>query len=397
MPNAAAKPLPVHVEFDFSDVAVTTLPSVLPDDVEALKALLQTQQAAHQQAIRQTQEQALAQAMRHINYLYEQIVLYRHRHFGASTEQLPAQARLFDEAEALAATSSPAQDIAPIPDSAPDTLPSGRTAPGGKPARGKRAPLPAELQRVDVVHDVPEAERTCPCGAPMVEIGEDVSEQLDLVPMQVRVLRHVRKRYGCPGSEHAPVTAALPPQPLPKSNASSDLLAMLLTVKYADGLPLARFAHVLARSGVTVPRQTLARWVIGAAGVLQPLHNLMRDTLLDAPVIHVDETVVQVLKEPDKKPTSQSYMWVQTGGPPERPVVLYDYDPSRSGKVPVRLLEGYRGYLMTDGYDGYNALAQHDGIEHLACLAHYPECCFIWCSKHEDTVHTRTGMGHNTA
>jgi transposase len=164
--------------------------------------------------------------------------------------------------------------------------------------------LPAELQRVDVVHDVPAADRTCPCGTPMVAIGEDVSEQLDLVPMRGRVLRHIRKRYGCPGSAHAPVTAELPPQPLPKSNASADLLAMLLVIKFIDGLPLARFEYVLARHGATVPRQTLARWVIGAAGVLQPLLNLMRDTLLEGPFLHIDETVVQVLKEAGKAPTS---------------------------------------------------------------------------------------------
>lgn len=90
-----------------------------------------------------------------------------------------------------------------------------------------------------------------------------------------------------------------------------------------------------------VPRQTLARWVIGAAALLQPLHNLLRDTLSDGPLIHLDETVVQVLKEPDKRPTSNSYMWVQTGGPPDQPVILYDYDPSRSGAAPLRLLEGY--------------------------------------------------------
>ena len=111
------------------------------------------------------------------------------------------------------------------------------------------------------------------------------------------------------------MTAALPPQPLPKSNASPGLLAMLLTTKYVDGLPLARFEKVLARHDVTVPRQTLARWVIGAGTALQPLHNLMRDALFDAPFIHMDETMVQVLKEKNKSPTSNSYMWVQTGGP----------------------------------------------------------------------------------
>jgi transposase len=276
---------------------------------------------------------------------------------------------LFDEAEVLAAASTPDQDQASIPSPSDAAANAGKKS-SDKPARGKRAPLPPDLPRVDIVHEVPEDQRLCPCGTPMVEIGEDVSEQLDIVAMQVRVLRHIRKRYGCPGSAHAPVVAALPAQPLPRSNASPDLLAMLLTVKYADGLSLARFEYVLERAGVAVLRQTLARWVIGAAGVLQPLHNLIRDELFNASVIHMDETVVQVLKERDRSPSSQSYMWVQTGGPPERPVVVFDYDPSRSGTVPVRLLEGYQGYLMTDGYDGYNALAKAEGIEHLACMAH---------------------------
>jgi transposase len=362
---AAKTPPSIRLKLALPEPAVPPLPARLPDDVEALKALLLAQQAAHQQAIAQT----LEHAMRHIDHLYEQFVLLRQRHFGASTEQSAGQAHLFDEAEVLAAASTPDQDQAPIPSQSDAAADAGKKS-AGKPARGKRAPLPSDLPRVDIVHEVPEDQRLCPCGTPMVEIGEDVSEQLDIVPMQVRVLRHIRKRYGCPCSAHAPVVAALPAQPLPRSNASPDLLAMLLTVKYADGLSLARFEYVLERAGVAVPRQTLARWVIGAAGVLQPLHNLIRDELFNASVIHMDETVVQVLKERDRSPTSQSYMWVQTGGPPERPVVVFDYDPSRSGTVPVRLLEGYRGYLMTDGYDGYNALAKAEGIEHLACLAH---------------------------
>jgi transposase len=265
------------------------------------------------------------------------------------------------------------QDTALIPaEAAPAESAANTNRPSVKPARGKRAPLPAQLERVDVVHDVPESDRTCPCGTAMVEIGQDISEQLDIVPMQVRVLRHIhiRKRYGCPDGVRAPITAPLPPQPLPKSNASADFLAMLLAVKFVDGLPLARFEHVLDRHGVPVPRQTLARWVIGCAGVLQPLHNLMRDILLDGSLIYMDETVVQVLKGEDRSPTSNSYMWVQTGGPPDKPVVLYDYDQSRSAKVPVRLLEGFKGFLMTDGYDGYNEIERTEGVERLACWAH---------------------------
>ena len=162
----------------------------------------------------------------------------------------------------------------------------------------------------------------------------------------------------------------MPAQPIPKSKASPDLIAMLLAVKYIDGLPLARFEKVLARHGVIMSRQTLARWVIAAAKLLQPVHNLLRDALFDGRILHMDETTVQVLKEAGRAATSKSYMWVQTGGPPDRPVVIYDYNPSRGGHVPTELITGFQGFLMTDGYEGYNALAGTEGIEHQVCWAH---------------------------
>ena len=331
------------------------LPAILPTDVAALTALLHSVMEVH--------AESNLKALNYISHLFEQFLLARRRMFGSSSEQSPLQGHLFDEAESLAETSTEAQDIAPIPSE--PTEPVEKAKP-----RGKRAPLPTELARVDVMHDVPEADRTCPCGTPMLVIGQDVSEQLDIVPMQVRVLRHIRLRYGCAASVHAPITAALPAQPLPKSNASADFLAMLLTVKFVDGLPLTRFGKVLGRHGVPVPVQTLARWVIGSSNLLQSLHNVMRDTLLEGTVLHIDETMVQVLKEKDKTPSSHSYMWVQAGGPPGRPVVIFDYDPGRGEEVPIRLLQGYQGYLMTDGYGGYNKIARTKGIERLVCFAH---------------------------
>jgi transposase len=342
----------------------------------------------------QSQVKALHQeAHDYIIHQLEQAALSRRRLYGSSSEQMSAQGLLFDEAEVLAQGTSAEQDVAPLPPEAPQApLASGDAAQAPKaPARGKRSPLPAGLPRIDVLHEVPEADRLCACGTPMVVIGQEVSEQLDIVPMQVRVLRHIRKRYGCPNKDqgldqnqdasHAPILAALPPQPLPKTNASPHFLAMLLANKFVDGLPLARIEQMLARHHATVPRQTLARWVIGSAKVLQPLHNLMRDSLLDSAYLHMDETVVQVLKEPGKAATSNSYMWVQTGGPPDKPIILYDYDSSRSGKVPTRLLEGFKGYLMTDGYDGYNEVARTSGVERMACWAHvrrrFVEACIV--------------------
>jgi transposase len=297
--------------------------------------------------------------------ILEQLQAERRRYFGPSADT--AQGRLFDEADVLAQNTTEADDAVAIPASTP----TGQRQASPEPkARGKRTALPAELARVDIVHDVPEADRVCPCGTAMVLIGEEVSEQLDIVPMQLRVLRHIRKRYACPSKDVAPVTAPVPPQVLPRSNASNAMLAMLLTSKYVDGLPLYRFEAVLARHGVTVPRQTLARWVIGTARALQPLHNLLRDQALESGVIHIDETTVQVLREDGRAATSKSYMWVQVAGPPERPVVLYDYDPSRAQRVPNTLLEGWQGYLMTDGYRAYNGLGGKAGVILLACWAH---------------------------
>lgn len=162
--------------------------------------------------------------------------------------------------------------------------------------------------------------------------------------------------------------------------ASPSVLAMLLATKYVDGLLLHRFETVLSRHGIEIPRQTLARWVIQCGEHLQPLLNLMRDRLLESPVIHCDETRVQVLKEPDRDPTSQSWMWVQASGPPDRKVELFDYTSSRAQEVPLRLLESYRGYVMTDDYAGYNALALQPGVERLACMAH-ARCKFFEAQK----------------
>ena len=363
MPDAAPETLPTRFSIALPQADLAPLPAELPDDVNALKALLQAQQASHQQALEQAIAQLHQQAEQRIAFLYEQFTLFRRRMFGSSSEALPGQQRLFDEAEVLAGQPDPQdEEAADTPEAGPQ--------PAKPKARGKRAPLPAELPRVEIVHDLPEADRMCPCGTPMVVIGQDVSEQLDIVPMKIQVLRHIRLKYGCPGGEHAPQTAPMPAQPLPKSNASPELLAMLLTVKYADGLPLARFEKVLQRHGVDVPRQTLARWAIDSAQLLQPLANLARDRLFEIDLMHMDETVVQVLKEPDRAAQAKSYMWVQTGGPPDKPVVLFDYDPSRSAQVPRRLLAGFSGWLMTDGYDGYNPVTQDGDIQRLGCWAH---------------------------
>lgn len=262
-----------------------SMPDDLPDDPVLLKQILLAERRAQHSQILD---------------LKEQIKLLRDRLFGRKSEQTvdpeTPQLVLFNEAESVAV---------PITDNA-DEEAEEVVAPVKR--RGKRKPLSADLPRIEVVHELPEHELTCACGCRKHAIGEETSEQLEIVPMQIRVIKHIRKVYGCRGCETAPVTADKPAQLIEKSMASPSVLAMLLTTKYVDGLPLYRFEKALGRHGVDIPRQTLARWVIQCCEHFQPLLNLMRDRLLESPVIHCDETRVQVLKEPGRDPTSQSWM-----------------------------------------------------------------------------------------
>lgn len=272
-----------------------SVPDNLPDDPAALKLLLA--QLLAERTVDKGQ----------IVDLKEQVKLLRDRLFNRKSEQT-----VESNTPQLALFNEPESQWVPTADDADEEV----VAPSKQ--RGKRKPLSADLPRIEVIRDLPEHELTCACGCRKHVVGEQTSEQLDIVPMQIRVLKHVRKIYGCRGCESAPVTADKPAQLIEKSMASPSVLAMLLTTKYVDGLPLHRFETVLNRHGIEIPRQTLARWVIQCSEHFQPLLNLMRDRLLESPVIHCDETRVQVLKEPDRDPTSQSWMWVQASGPTDR-------------------------------------------------------------------------------
>lgn len=322
----------------------------LSDDIDSLKA-----------HIRELTE-ALAGKDAVIAARDEQIRLLLARRFGASRERVAdGQLGLFNEAEALTG-----EEAAPTRDEAESVEVAGHRR-----RRGKRAPLPEHLPRVDVVHELDEAARVCPHdGATLEAFGEAVSEQLDVEPARFRVLRHRRVKYRCPCCEGRLVTAPMPAQPLPKSQASPGLLAFVATSKYVDGLPLYRLSKQFERIGVALPRQTLARWMVQSGDVVVPLINLLRERLLEGGYIHCDETTVQVLEEPGKAAESKSYMWVQAAGTGETPIVLFDYDPTRSGEVPRRLLEGFQGYLQTDAYAGYHRVVAERGLTSVLCMAH---------------------------
>lgn len=313
----------------------------LPDDTAALKTMVM-------------------ELATEISYLREQIRLLTHKRFGPSSEKLSReQLRLFlGHEEPMETEEAEAETTVKVKEH----------------SRGKRGrrPLPASLPRLDVIHDLSDEEKICPHdGERLKRIGEETSEQLSHIPATMRVLRHVRYKYACPLCEDGVKIAPLPPQPIPKSMAAPSLLAQVTVSKYADALPLYRQSKMLERIGIDLPRATLANWMIGVGELVQPLINLMRDDLLSGPVIQCDETRCQVLKEPGKPAQSQSYLWAQRGGSAQNPVILFDYDPSRSGEVPKRLLEGYEGYLQTDAYKGYNAVCEVNAeIRRLGCMAH---------------------------
>jgi transposase len=181
----------------------------------------------------------------------------------------------------------------------------------------------------------------------------------------------VRPKYACPTCKQGVATAALPPQPIPKSIASPALLAHVATQKFVDGLPLYRQERALERIGVALPRSTLASWMVKMGQAVQPLVNLLHEEILATGLVQCDETRFQVLREPGREAASLSYLWVLRAGGRDGPAaVLYHYDPSREGEVAERLLEGFQGYLQTDGYVGYDALGTRPGIVHVGCFAH---------------------------
>ncbi|MFV1985288.1 MAG: IS66 family transposase [Thiohalomonadales bacterium] len=330
----------------------------LPDDHDALKALLIKQQNQLQQL--QTDNETLSQKNAH---LQEQLNLALARRYAASSEKITAdQLRLFDEAEI---DTEFINDNETVSDTATVTV-EGHTR---KKNVGRKA-LPPNLPRIDVVHELSDADRVCEHdGNTLTAIGEVTSEQLDIIPAKIQVIRHIRKKYAC-SCGNCIKTAPLPNQVIPKSIASPGLLAHITVSKYQDALPLYRQEQILQRIGVAIPRATLANWMIQAGNMIQPVINLLQDRLLSYDLIQMDETTVQVLNEPNKKAQSKSYLWLQRGGPPEKPVVLFDYDPSRSQSVPLRLLAGFSGALQTDGYAGYNAVVNQNRLTHLGCWAH---------------------------
>ncbi len=291
----------------------------------------------------------------HILLLEELLRLRRIQRFAASSEKLH-QLQLFDEAELEA-------DMDALLAQLPDDLPQTAEAKAKPRQRGFSASLLRE--RIELtLSDEQKA------GASKVFFTK-VKEELQFIPAQLKVLeiwqeKAVFERDG----EEVIIAANRPVHPLGKCIATPSLLGYIITSKYADGLPLYRLEQMFKRLGQEVSRTSMAHWIIRLDEVFQPLMNLLREEQNHAAYLQADETRIQVLKEEGKTAQSDKWMWVTRGGPPGRPSVLFEYDPSRAGSVPVRLLDGFSGILQADGYSGYSQVCKQSGLTRIGCWDH---------------------------
>lgn len=336
------------------------MPNEISISTEELKALREVRESLERE--RDELRNALRVVTAQRDLAQERLRAYGRELFAAKSEMRSShQLGLFNEAEALAANAIPAQEDSPATQVAPHT----RTLRGRKPLD---AHLPREIRR----HELPESQRVCANdGHSLVEIGVEISEQLDVIPEQVRVIQHQRVKYACPCCDLGIKVTPAPAKIIPRGLFTEAALAWIATGKYQFGMPLYRQAALLRRFGGDISSNTIAASMVRVGLAVQPVINLMRDALLEAGVIHCDETTFQVLKENARRPQTKSYLWalMTDSGTPIR---LFTYTPGRGGKLAETVFCGIRegAVLMSDGYELYNGLARAHGLVHLGCWTH---------------------------
>ena len=290
--------------------------------------------------------------------------LQRHR-FGRRAESLPEDQLLLglEEAEQVeAAAHAQAEEAAPAE----------KTARSAK-RRVNRGALPAHLPRVETLVDV--TSPVCPCcSGPLHRIGEDVSERLDIVPAQVRVLVIRRPKYACRACEDGVVQAPAPARLIEGGLPTDGTVAQVLVSKFADHLPLYRQAQIYARQGLMLDRSTLADWVGRAAFHLRPVHERLLDKLKASPKLFADETTAPVL-DPGRGRTKTGQLWAyarddRPWGGTDPPGVAYVYAPDRTAERPATHLAGFQGVLQVDGYEAYKVLARRGAVQLAFCWSH---------------------------
>ena len=301
----------------------------------------------------------LKQRDAYIERLEEIIRLQKVQRFAAKSEKQPFQITLFDEAELENA-------IDDLIDEIPEDSLSPKLA-QTKQSRQRQRGFSTSLNRIRREICLSDDEKA---GATKTFFTK-VKEELEFIPAQLNVIEIWQEKAVFESSTGEQIIAAKrPTHPLGKCVATTSLLAYVITSKYADGLPLYRLDGMLARLGHEIGRNNMANWIIRLDDVFKPLINLMREQQNLGRYIQADETRIQVLKETGKTAQSDKWMWVTRGGPPDKPSVLFDYDPTRAGHVPARLLDGFSGVLQVDGYSGYGKVCRELDIARIGCWDH---------------------------
>lgn len=332
---------------------VIITPGPLPDDVEALKALVANRDAL-------------------ITKLLAEIARLKRWQFGRSSERLAATLAQLQ----LALGDLPmdrhgedeSREVRPPAEESTQSLPNPRVH------ASRRAPraFPAHLPRETIVHTPTDCH--CPdCGGAMRRLGEDISEVLDLVPGYFKVIRHVRPKFSCARCARV-IQQPAPVRPIDRGMAAPGLLAQIIVAKYADHCPLYRQQGIYRRAGVELDRATLAQWVGAASNLLEPLVESLGGYVRAAYKLHADDTPVPVL-DPGRGKTKTGRLWTyvrddRPAASRDPPAVWYRYSPDRKSEHPQAHLRGFRGILQADAYSGFGPLYESGQIVEASCWAH---------------------------
>lgn len=270
----------------------------------------------------------------------EQYKLSRAQRFGPSSEQTPFdQLSFFNEAEselpAFMAAEPKIEDV---------------KIPSKKKSKGRKAQITGNLPKKVIEYRLSTDECICPeCEGPLHEMKKEVHQELTVIPAQITVTEKIRYVYACRYCDQNGISTPIISAPMPKpiiqnSLASPSMVAHIMQRKYVDAVPLYRQEQQFKKYGLMLSRQTLANWMIKSANDwLRPMYHLMHQELLKKEVLHADETILEVLREPGRDATTNSYMWVYRSGTDSVPIVLYEYTQGRSGDFAVKYLDGFKG------------------------------------------------------
>jgi transposase len=341
----------------------------LPDDPALLKQMLVERdarreaeiQAAVNEAVKAAVEAAVAKTTREVT------AYFLRRMYGPKNERFdPRQLLLFG----LKIDEMPL-DEASVVEESHEELSTRRVA---KRHKHGRRPLPDHLPRIDIEHDLDDAEKACPaCGQLRERIGQEVSEQLEYLPASFKVLRHIRHKYGCRRCEHDGynpniATAAKPAQPIDKGLPGPGLLAYVAVSKLGDHLPLYRLENIFSRQNIQIARSTMCAWMQAAGELARPLVARMIERILLSRNIHTDDTPVPI-QSPGEGKCRKGRLWAYLGDR-DNPYIVYDYTPNRSRAGPADWLRDFQGFLQADAYGGYDGIYHTGKVIEVACWAH---------------------------